>query len=80
MIKDSVFFEINEEKCIDCGICREVCPYTAVYIEQTTLRISFVVDDLRCTGCGGEDHALCVRFCPAPGALVELQRPSQPRA
>ena len=77
-MKENVFFEIVEEKCIDCGICREVCPYTAVYIEPTQLRISFVVDEARCTGCGGDEHALCVRFCPAPGALRELKRTVQP--
>ncbi|MCS6803515.1 MAG: 4Fe-4S binding protein [Acidobacteriota bacterium] len=74
MVKQNVFFRIVEEKCIDCGICREVCPYTAVYIKPIPLRISFVVDEARCTGCGGEDHAMCVRFCPAPGALQELVR------
>ncbi len=78
MIKGNVFFEIVEEKCIDCGICREVCPYTAVYIETTPLKINFKVDEVRCTGCGGEDHALCVRFCPAPGALAELERTRPP--
>lgn len=76
MAKQNIFFRIVEEKCIDCGICREVCPYTAVYIEPNPLKISFVVDEMRCTGCGGEAHALCVRFCPAPGALVEIERVS----
>lgn len=72
MSPERIAFEIVEDNCIDCGICREVCPYTAVFIEPTQLRISFKVDLDRCTGCGGKDHALCVRFCPAPGALVEV--------
>jgi ferredoxin len=76
-MKNNVYFRIVEEKCIDCGICREVCPYTAVYIEPDPLKISFVVDEARCTGCGGVDHALCFRFCPAPGALEELARVGQ---
>jgi ferredoxin len=79
MVKTNVYFRIVEEKCIDCGLCREVCPYTAVYIEPNPRKIRFVVDEARCTGCGGQDHALCVRFCPAPGALEQLQRVAQPR-
>ena len=74
MSDEGIAFEIVGEKCIDCGICREVCPYTAVYIEPSQLRISFKVDLDRCTGCGGEAHALCVRFCPAPGALIEITK------
>ncbi|MBI3949070.1 MAG: 4Fe-4S binding protein [Acidobacteria bacterium] len=80
MAKANVFFRIVEELCIDCGFCREVCPYTAVYVEPNPLKISFVVDEQRCTGCGGEDHALCVRFCPVPGALAEVERVPQPVA
>ncbi len=77
MAETDVLFRIVEEKCIDCGLCREVCPYTAVYIKPDPYKISFVVDELRCTGCGGEHHAMCVRFCPVPGALEEVPRVAQ---
>lgn len=62
--------KIVKALCIECGFCREVCPYTAVYLEPTRWRVSFLIDRDRCTGCGGLGQALCVRFCPSDGAIV----------
>jgi len=59
-----------KELCIDCAVCREVCPYTAVFFVPTKWKIALQVDQSRCTGCGGPEHAPCVQFCPSPGALV----------
>lgn len=59
-----------KELCIDCAVCREVCPYTAVFFIPTKWKIALQVDQTRCTGCGGPEHAPCVQFCPSPGALV----------
>jgi NAD-dependent dihydropyrimidine dehydrogenase PreA subunit len=59
-----------KELCIDCAVCREVCPYTAVFFVPTKWKIALQVDQQRCTGCGGPEHAPCVQFCPSPGALV----------
>jgi NAD-dependent dihydropyrimidine dehydrogenase PreA subunit len=59
-----------KELCIDCAVCREVCPYTAVFFVPTKWKIALQVDQVRCTGCGGPEHAPCVQFCPSPGALV----------
>ena len=59
-----------KELCIDCAVCREVCPYTAVFFVPTKWKIALQVDQARCTGCGGPEHAPCVQFCPSPGALV----------
>jgi NAD-dependent dihydropyrimidine dehydrogenase PreA subunit len=61
---------IVKEYCIDCALCREVCPYTAVYFVPTKWRIELAIDQARCTGCGGPDRAPCVQFCPSPGALA----------
>jgi len=47
---------IDREKCVDCGICREICRFDAIR--------STVVDELSCEGCG-----LCARMCPA-GAII----------
>src|SRR5262249_2084595 len=59
-----------KELCIDCAVCREVCPYTAVFFVPTQWKMDLPVDQSRCTGGGGPEHAPCVQFCPSPGALV----------
>lgn len=56
---------VNEEKCIKCGACGEVCQYSAIVkISKTILTF-----DNMCHGCGG-----CSLVCPA-GAIIEKERP-----
>ncbi len=43
---------INEDKCTECGLCRELCRFDAI-------TENFVVDSIECEGCG-----VCVDFCP----------------
>ena len=43
---------INEDKCTECGLCRELCRFDAI-------SENFVVDSIECEGCG-----VCVDFCP----------------
>ncbi len=43
---------INLEKCTQCGLCRDLCRWSAV-------REDFTIDALDCEGCG-----VCVYFCP----------------
>ena len=38
---------VNQERCIQCGVCVDVCPADALAMDQ-----SVVVDRERCTGCG----------------------------
>jgi MinD superfamily P-loop ATPase len=47
---------IVEDKCQQCGLCKEMCRYGAV-IEHDDGRFS--IDSLRCEGC-----KVCVTFCP----------------
>jgi MinD superfamily P-loop ATPase len=47
---------IEEEKCQQCGLCKEMCRYGAV-VEHADGRYS--IDSLRCEGC-----KVCVTFCP----------------
>jgi MinD superfamily P-loop ATPase len=44
---------INQERCTECGTCRELCRFHAISPE-------FEVDPIDCEGCG-----VCVYFCPA---------------
>jgi MinD superfamily P-loop ATPase len=43
---------INRDKCVECGICRELCNWSA--IDE-----GFNVSSMDCEGCG-----VCVYFCP----------------
>ena len=43
---------INQDKCTECGICRDLCRWDAISAD-------FVVDSIECEGCG-----VCYYFCP----------------
>ncbi len=51
---------INQEKCIKCGKCKEVCRFDAIPI----INNQYIVDSLSCEGCG-----YCARVCPV-GAIT----------
>jgi len=55
VISESYKADIDPEKCINCGICREICYSTAI----TEMEEFHRVDSGRCTGCG-----LCAGVCP----------------
>ncbi len=44
--------KINQDKCTQCGLCRELCNWDAISED-------FVVDSIECEGCG-----VCYYFCP----------------
>jgi len=46
---------INQEKCISCGKCEELCHFDAIHHNND----KFYVDELSCEGCG-----LCSLACP----------------
>ena len=48
---------INPEKCVDCGLCKELCRFDAVI--ETTDPVSYKIDPIGCEGCG-----VCVDLCP----------------
>ena len=53
--------------CNSCGLCREVCPESAVRPKLLEPRHLYEIQPEKCTGCGE-----CLPYCPAPGALVQL--------
>ncbi len=69
---------IDKTKCVECGACSKVCPYTAIINRKRPCQIackvkaisinsddSAVVDDSKCTQCGA-----CVYQCPF-GAITD---------
>ena len=43
---------IDRDRCIECGLCRDLCRWNAI-------SEAFIVDPIECEGCG-----VCVDFCP----------------
>lgn len=58
--------EIDQEKCIQCGICEEMCPAQAVKMDRNELTSSkpsiadsVEIDESKCIYCG-----ICKKVCP----------------
>ncbi|OCL25161.1 (4Fe-4S)-binding protein [Orenia metallireducens] len=51
----------DQLKCIECGLCKELCNFKAITSD-------FKVDEIRCEGCG-----LCVAKCPSDALKLELE-------
>jgi len=52
IFKSGVTAFTDKEKCIDCGICRDICRFDAI-------RDDFTIDTISCEGC-----SFCSRVCP----------------
>jgi ferredoxin len=61
-----VKLKIDYAICNSCGLCREVCPESAIRPKLLEPRHLYEVQPEKCTGCGE-----CLDYCPAPGALVQ---------
>jgi uncharacterized Fe-S center protein len=53
-----------EDKCIGCGECANICPVTAIHIENEKA----VLDSSLCIGCGN-----CVGVCPTMAMFIDFQ-------
>ncbi len=53
--------EIDPEKCIQCGLCLDLCRFGAISQD-------YVVDPIDCEGCG-----VCVDFCPEEAIAFPIQ-------
>ncbi|MCU0630110.1 MAG: CoB--CoM heterodisulfide reductase iron-sulfur subunit A family protein [Methanoregulaceae archaeon] len=57
------FAQCIEEKCAGCGMCVNLCPYTALALVEKDGRKVMQVTEAKCKGCG-----TCGGFCPG-GAI-----------
>ena len=55
---------LNQDICINCGICEEKCRFDAVH----TLGDETIINNYRCDGCG-----VCSRVCPVNAIRMETQ-------
>ncbi len=62
----SVSVEIDQEKCIGCGRCKEFCRFSAIYTYVSGRQKKFFIDPIACEGCGG-----CVLVCPQSAIKTE---------
>ena len=56
--------EIDPDKCLSCGKCRDICRFNAIDITYGVYK----VDPISCDGCG-----YCARICPAE-AIVNIEQ------
>jgi heterodisulfide reductase subunit A len=42
--------EIDENKCVGCGVCVDVCPYQAITMDMEKMKAQ--VNEATCKGCG----------------------------
>ena len=59
----SYIANINENDCVGCGTCLDVCPMNSIELEDTTA----LVNEERCFGCG-----VCASTCPENA--IELRK------
>ena len=54
---------IDSECCTSCGICKELCSFSAIDLINDT----FQIDEYACEGCG-----LCIAACPSDAIQMEV--------
>jgi NAD-dependent dihydropyrimidine dehydrogenase PreA subunit len=63
-LKDVVTLKLDEEKCIGCGACVEVCPHAVIGINGANR--AWIQDMDACMECGA-----CSRNCPTEAVSVQ---------
>jgi NAD-dependent dihydropyrimidine dehydrogenase PreA subunit len=62
-LKDVTTLQVNEEKCIRCGMCLEVCPHSVLSLNGGKVKIE---DRDACMECGA-----CAQNCPTGAITVK---------
>lgn len=53
--------KIEKERCVECGLCRQLCRFGAISED-------FIIDDFLCEGCG-----LCFNACPQKAIKMDIE-------
>lgn len=70
LIKSAIVAEIDDESCVGCMGCMNVCPYDAIIYNRE--KEVCEVQDILCKGCGN-----CASTCPSHSALLRGYKPEQ---
>jgi heterodisulfide reductase subunit A len=70
LVKSAIVAEIDEETCVGCMGCLNVCPYEAIVFNRE--KGVCEVQDILCKGCGN-----CASTCPSHSALLRGYKPEQ---
>lgn len=70
LIKSAIVAEIDDETCVGCMGCMNVCPYEAIIFNRD--KDVCEVQDILCKGCGN-----CASTCPSHSALLKGYKPEQ---
>ena len=62
-LRDVVTLELDDARCIGCGMCIDVCPHAVFQLENRSARI---VDRDACMECGA-----CAKNCPVEAISVQ---------
>lgn len=62
-LKDVVTLQLEQEKCIGCGICTTVCPHEVFQIQNKKAQI---IERDACMECGA-----CSQNCPTEAIMVQ---------
>jgi NAD-dependent dihydropyrimidine dehydrogenase PreA subunit len=62
-LKDVVSLKLDREKCVDCGVCLEVCPHAVLGMNKG---FTWIENRDACMECGA-----CARNCPTEALTVK---------
>ncbi|MBI4595724.1 MAG: hydrogenase iron-sulfur subunit, partial [Candidatus Tectomicrobia bacterium] len=72
IVASGIVCEVNEQECTGCGLCKKVCPYSAVDLQKKPQSTTAYVRPALCKGCGA-----CTSVCPVQAITLHHFTDSQ---